>query len=106
MIRRPPRSTLFPYTTLFRSVGGALLSVLLHALSEETCVSKASGGQPERRVARQDRRAHSPRRSSSGGSSRTGKVPGVGPHNTSAGPGLNPAHKTKSPAPDDNRPLH
>src|SRR2546428_692764 len=25
MIRRPPRSTLFPYTTLFRSVRGALL---------------------------------------------------------------------------------
>src|SRR3712207_8277935 len=24
MIRRPPRSTLFPYTTLFRSRGGAL----------------------------------------------------------------------------------
>src|SRR3989442_10832617 len=24
MIRRPPRSTLFPYTTLFRSVRGAL----------------------------------------------------------------------------------
>src|SRR5256885_12357100 len=24
MIRRPPRSTLFPYTTLFRSVGGSL----------------------------------------------------------------------------------
>src|SRR5258708_23321037 len=24
MIRRPPRSTLFPYTTLFRSVGQAL----------------------------------------------------------------------------------
>src|SRR2546426_11873345 len=23
MIRRPPRSTLFPYTTLFRSMGGA-----------------------------------------------------------------------------------
>src|SRR3712207_9423417 len=42
MIRRPPRSTLFPYTTLFRSpsrsartrrapVSGALLFVLLHA---------------------------------------------------------------------------
>src|SRR2546427_7719075 len=31
MIRRPPRSTLFPYTTLFRSLalGGAGLSVLL-----------------------------------------------------------------------------
>src|SRR3712207_7419761 len=26
MIRRPPRSTLFPYTTLFRSVRGALVS--------------------------------------------------------------------------------
>src|SRR3712207_8197147 len=29
MIRRPPRSTLFPYTTLFRSVAGALLVLLL-----------------------------------------------------------------------------
>src|SRR3712207_8602999 len=27
MIRRPPRSTLFPYTTLFRSPTGALLLV-------------------------------------------------------------------------------
>src|SRR5256885_6810066 len=26
MIRRPPRSTLFPYTTLFRSRGGVVLS--------------------------------------------------------------------------------
>src|SRR5258708_20359713 len=25
MIRRPPRSTLFPYTTLFRSIGETLL---------------------------------------------------------------------------------
>src|SRR3712207_8236486 len=38
MIRRPPRSTLFPYTTLFRSVGEGLLptlrelNVLVHAL--------------------------------------------------------------------------
>src|SRR2546426_12579128 len=29
MIRRPPRSTLFPYTTLFRSPG--ILKVLWHA---------------------------------------------------------------------------
>src|SRR2546430_5721534 len=29
MIRRPPRSTLFPYTTLFRSVSGQRRSVLL-----------------------------------------------------------------------------
>src|SRR2546430_4422833 len=27
MIRRPPRSTLFPYTTLFRSVGSLTLAV-------------------------------------------------------------------------------
>src|SRR3712207_7831157 len=29
MIRRPPRSTLFPYTTLFRSVGREYQAVLL-----------------------------------------------------------------------------
>src|SRR5256886_12877902 len=28
MIRRPPRSTLFPYTTLFRSIGLGALAVL------------------------------------------------------------------------------
>src|SRR3712207_8919129 len=33
MIRRPPRSTLFPYTTLFRSVEGFWRTVLLVALS-------------------------------------------------------------------------
>src|SRR5690554_7176596 len=27
MIRRPPRSTLFPYTTLFRSVAGKVVSL-------------------------------------------------------------------------------
>src|SRR2546422_8795368 len=27
MIRRPPRSTLFPYTTLFRSVKGAMVEI-------------------------------------------------------------------------------
>src|SRR2546429_5243928 len=30
MIRRPPRSTLFPYTTLFRSFGGLLRSTFVH----------------------------------------------------------------------------
>src|SRR2546430_12435347 len=33
MIRRPPRSTLFPYTTLFRSPGGAG-GVAEHALGD------------------------------------------------------------------------
>src|SRR3712207_7904634 len=30
MIRRPPRSTLFPYTTLFRSIADRALQVFLH----------------------------------------------------------------------------
>src|SRR3712207_8362975 len=30
MIRRPPRSTLFPYTTLFRSPAGALAQAEVH----------------------------------------------------------------------------
>src|SRR3712207_9565761 len=30
MIRRPPRSTLFPYTTLFRSRAFAVIAVLLY----------------------------------------------------------------------------
>src|SRR5258708_20494684 len=33
MIRRPPRSTLFPYTTLFRSVYGVLLFLMAAGLS-------------------------------------------------------------------------
>src|SRR6202022_132153 len=42
MIRRPPRSTLFPYTTLFRSRGRrrsvTRSSVFSHALSGRSCV--------------------------------------------------------------------
>src|SRR5258708_17130602 len=38
MIRRPPRSTLFPYTTLFRS--------LEHALKPEPLISYAMNGDP------------------------------------------------------------
>src|SRR2546422_5949351 len=34
MIRRPPRSTLFPYTTLFRSIPGFLLALLASRLRE------------------------------------------------------------------------
>src|SRR2546429_1505726 len=33
MIRRPPRSTLFPYTTLFRSVLGKAQGALQHRLA-------------------------------------------------------------------------
>src|SRR3712207_7766665 len=42
MIRRPPRSTLFPYTTLFRSeVGG------VHALAAPLIARLGRGGTPE-----------------------------------------------------------
>src|SRR3712207_8625176 len=44
MIRRPPRSTLFPYTTLFRSVVGRLveqnLPLLLVRLEQEMRVGR------------------------------------------------------------------
>src|SRR5258707_11901759 len=33
MIRRPPRSTLFPYTTLFRSLHLALIAVMISSLT-------------------------------------------------------------------------
>src|SRR2546430_17050692 len=34
MIRRPPRSTLFPYTTLFRSTGGGAHPVSGHRIDD------------------------------------------------------------------------
>src|SRR2546422_7290444 len=43
MIRRPPRSTLFPYTTLFRSVGMARCST-----SQWVFSSGAGGGNVQR----------------------------------------------------------
>src|SRR3712207_7729810 len=62
MIRRPPRSTLFPYTTLFRSLGepqtvsalhgrasGDLLDLVLDALPEAPREQPDEGG--PRRVA-------------------------------------------------------
>src|SRR2546426_12776392 len=38
MIRRPPRSTLFPYTTLFRSLGWASISWTSGGSTESTVV--------------------------------------------------------------------
>src|SRR2546422_8403982 len=45
MIRRPPRSTLFPYTTLFRSPSGPLLPPAVGAQ-----VPRYSGPQAHRRT--------------------------------------------------------
>src|SRR3712207_6960420 len=35
MIRRPPRSTLFPYTTLFRSAETSCLVTKMHAVNDQ-----------------------------------------------------------------------
>src|SRR3712207_7476140 len=56
MIRRPPRSTLFPYTTLFRSGGGGehrppgLARALLHGATERRA-EPADHERPEQRPA-------------------------------------------------------
>src|SRR2546429_4978098 len=39
MIRRPPRSTLFPYTTLFRSVGGGPFSLPAGKWTDDTSMA-------------------------------------------------------------------
>src|SRR5689334_24826254 len=54
MIRRPPRSTLFPYTTLFRSVsqhlaGHALGPARPGRLDAEAAVERARAAHPGRR---------------------------------------------------------
>src|SRR5256885_5845095 len=52
MIRRPPRSTLFPYTTLFRSTGRAGRSRRVTQLvAPGRCAAKISrGGRPHGRL--------------------------------------------------------
>src|SRR5258708_11987623 len=44
MIRRPPRSTLFPYTTLFRSEASALTIVQPRAFATDSARSNACAG--------------------------------------------------------------
>src|SRR2546422_9329260 len=57
MIRRPPRSTLFPYTTLFRSLGRARLDDALDRRADVDVPRERrearSGGRHGRRVAQQ-----------------------------------------------------
>src|SRR3989454_1237037 len=60
MIRRPPRSTLFPYTTLFRSQQlELLLPQLLERLGADLQVrrTRRRGGHDRRDAARQDRKS-------------------------------------------------
>src|SRR2546430_6487997 len=44
MIRRPPRSTLFPYTTLFRSSSAEILSTPVGSLRYQPTTTPSSGG--------------------------------------------------------------
>src|SRR3712207_7277494 len=43
MIRRPPRSTLFPYTTLFRSASGVLDTEAARGMGKEEHYPRAEG---------------------------------------------------------------
>src|SRR2546429_6165395 len=44
MIRRPPRSTLFPYTTLFRSIGFGLFDGHVQLVQTAACVQDGLRG--------------------------------------------------------------
>src|SRR2546429_6977239 len=52
MIRRPPRSTLFPYTTLFRSPLGQQFAALRHQLRIDTAVAQEILLRHDQRVGR------------------------------------------------------
>src|SRR2546426_2874664 len=60
MIRRPPRSTLFPYTTLFRSHHGVRGRRLVHSRGEDRPEVAAAARQDA--AGRSGRRAHHLRR--------------------------------------------
>src|SRR5438034_3797087 len=64
MIRRPPRSTLFPYTTLFRS-SRALVGAGVRRRAGRPVVAVDVGGREVRRAARVDRDRKSTRLNSS-----------------------------------------
>src|SRR3989454_8310155 len=52
MIRRPPRSTLFPYTTLFRSQIGVFDDAVVHQRDPAGAVAVRVGVAPRRRSVR------------------------------------------------------
>src|SRR2546422_6345485 len=52
MIRRPPRSTLFPYTTLFRSPLATTARRIRAAVARETALTVSVGGGTSKLVAK------------------------------------------------------
>src|SRR5256885_9280422 len=61
MIRRPPRSTLFPYTTLFRSRGHAALREQQHEVGHKAGAERARERQAEANEPGGRRRDHGER---------------------------------------------
>src|SRR5947207_8742187 len=57
MIRRPPRSTLFPYTTLFRSLKWPTSSKIRETRSARFSGNSAKSSKPGSRCPRQDRKS-------------------------------------------------
>src|SRR2546430_12434577 len=57
MIRRPPRSTLFPYTTLFRSLAEAIKQ--LEAIEHPQCEKSGRSGHELRNLDRKSTRLNS-----------------------------------------------
>src|SRR2546428_8308572 len=57
MIRRPPRSTLFPYTTLFRSVAMSDVPRLRSAMRRIASSSSATVARPSRWIESADRKS-------------------------------------------------
>src|SRR2546422_2488836 len=68
MIRRPPRSTLFPYTTLFRSVFAQPTGRVLPALHSRLEIR-------DRRLLERERRDRRPRQAARHGGRRAGTAP-------------------------------
>src|SRR2546426_2643678 len=61
MIRRPPRSTLFPYTTLFRSCRGQPLAAGTHVAAQRRArrqPARLASPDQRRRVSASDRLGH------------------------------------------------
>src|SRR5256885_2686702 len=70
MIRRPPRSTLFPYTTLFRSPAPAAPSVRRTARELGVDIGEVQGTGPNGRISVDDVKAHVKRLVTSGAGDR------------------------------------
>src|SRR2546430_7748892 len=63
MIRRPPRSTLFPYTTLFRSAAGMLKEFSVRYVILGHSERRQYQKEPDELIARKAHAAHADRKS-------------------------------------------